>query len=393
MNDKLKIVQINVRSWNQNKNSIVNMINEIDADVALLNEHGCKNNQIIKIHNYTVTQKNTLNEKNNGCAIAIKRSIKCKINNEYESDLISAEITTTLGPIELATAYVPPRTGHIHYPDFYKLFNQNKEVHFVGDLNGRSAELGYRNTNTVGTQIQTLIDRGHANHDGPHFATFIDNRAQTTPDIILTNSNMAHNTHAQRGPPVTSDHIPIIYHINSAPIQIPIKKRPCYKRANWEGYREQMGDSQPATTLHDKSALDNELRKWTEEIQEASKHNIPTTQYRTIPGVKSTEKLKKLKMLLLRTHNLITLRGPTRSRYGLLTRCRNLIKGEFRKERGRNWDWLMERMDGGRMEEFWVNIKRIYGRKETRDTSYLKDHNNKDVHENLEKETLFREHW
>ena len=231
MQEKLTIVQINVNSWNSNKNSIVKMLQEVDADIALLNEHGCKEQQKIKIQNYSITQTNTLNQRNNGCAIAVKNNLKHRICNDYESDMLSTLIETSLGPIEIATAYIPPRVGHIHYPDFFKLFSKNTAVHFIGDLNGRNKNLGYKDTNTVGKQLETLIDRGHATHAGPHFATYIDYRSHTTPDIILVNKHIMHNTHAVRGPLVTSDHIPIVYTINSAPIQIPIKERPCFKKS------------------------------------------------------------------------------------------------------------------------------------------------------------------
>ena len=97
------------------------MIYSIDADVALLNEHGCKADQRIKIFNYSVHQCNSLNEKNSGCAIAIRNNIRYQVKDDFESDILSITVETTLGPIVIATAYIPPRVGYLHYPDYFSV--------------------------------------------------------------------------------------------------------------------------------------------------------------------------------------------------------------------------------------------------------------------------------
>jgi hypothetical protein len=77
----------------------------------------------------------------------------------------------------------------------------------------------------MGKQIATLIDRGHSNHIGPYFPTFITHRSKTTPDIILSNRHAFHNHFSEPGPVTPSDHIPIIFKISTNPIQIKIKPR------------------------------------------------------------------------------------------------------------------------------------------------------------------------
>ena len=179
----------------------------------------------------------------------------------------------------------------------FQLFNISKGVYFIGDLNGRSRGLGYSSTNTVGQQIDMLVDRGHAVHEGPNFPTFISNRSQTTPDIILTNKHAIHNTYAEQGPLVTSDHTPIVYTINSSPIQIPIKQRHSFKQANWQGYKQQLLQVPADGILRDQADLEAALDRWTTQIQAAAGTHVPKVCHRTVPGVKSSPRLDRLKNL------------------------------------------------------------------------------------------------
>ena len=103
----LCIIKHNVLSWKKNKNNLVNTYNKINPDVILINSHGNLNNEKIKIFNYIVYQTNKANERNNGSAIAERHDIKHRIREKFYSDIISIEIYTNLGIVEIATSYVP----------------------------------------------------------------------------------------------------------------------------------------------------------------------------------------------------------------------------------------------------------------------------------------------
>ena len=94
----------------------------------MINSHVNKSNEKIKIFNYVTYRSNRLEERNNGCAIAVRVGIKHRIR-EKNSDILSIELDTNLDVIELVTSYVPPRIGYLHYPDFYRLFRQNHLVY------------------------------------------------------------------------------------------------------------------------------------------------------------------------------------------------------------------------------------------------------------------------
>jgi hypothetical protein len=70
-----KILQHNVRSWNPYKTALANIYLKEDPDIILLNSHGCKTGEPIKICNYNVYKTNKLNERHSGAAIAIKRNL------------------------------------------------------------------------------------------------------------------------------------------------------------------------------------------------------------------------------------------------------------------------------------------------------------------------------
>ena len=290
-----------------------------------------------------------------------------------------------MGQIEIGTGYIPPRVGYLHYPDFFKLFYKNRPVYFIGDLNGRSRTLGYGNTNAVGQQLDLLMDRGHLRHEGPHFPTFISNRSQTTPDVILTNKYTVHNTYAEQGPLVTSVHTPIVHTISSSPIQIAIRPRLSFKQANWEGYKHILGSTPVDDILRNKHELNEALNRWTTQIQATSKTFIPEVTHRTLPGVRTTEKLTRLHNLHKQIYNLITQSGSSSHRSRMLNKVRKLLREEYVVEQSRLWDEIINGIDQDRREDFWKSIKRIWGKKEVREVSYLRNADGEDVHGDEEK--------
>ena len=75
----------------------------------MLNSHGLKNNEILKIPGYRVYKVNYSENLSDGSAIAIKHNIKHKLFDDFDSDFLAVEINTSLGPIVIATTYLPPR--------------------------------------------------------------------------------------------------------------------------------------------------------------------------------------------------------------------------------------------------------------------------------------------
>lgn len=377
-----------------NKLSVQNTIRKENIDIVLINEHGVKAGEDMKIASFNVYKKNELNERRSGCAIGIRNSLVYRVREDFESDLLSIEIETSLGPIIIATAYIPPRVGYLHYPDYFRLFNNRKPVYFIGDLNARDYVLGNGNSNKTGKLLGNLIRNGHTKHIGPNFPTFINNRSCTSPDIILTNNHTYHNSFAEPGPLTSCDHIPIVFTISSKPILIPIRERNSYVQANWEGYGRELEQTASIGRLETVGDIEDEVGRWTREIQIASDRHIPKVSYRPIPYPKPTPQIKQLEVEYSRLRDNIYRLGPTIGRTRRIREIREEIKLEYRKISHDSWNKTVSGIDKqGKGEEFWKSIKRIYGQKESKTVKYLKDNNGKEIYKDEEKEEIFRKYW
>ena len=83
----IKIIQHNVLAWTTSrKNELCNYYNTEDADILLINSTNILEPNSIKIFNYNVYVRNTLNERHAGIALAIK-NIKHQILNDYQDDM------------------------------------------------------------------------------------------------------------------------------------------------------------------------------------------------------------------------------------------------------------------------------------------------------------------
>ena len=67
----LSIVQHNVLKWKTHRIDLINVYNEINPDVILINSHGNKSNEKIKIFNYVTYQSNMLEERNSFIQISL----------------------------------------------------------------------------------------------------------------------------------------------------------------------------------------------------------------------------------------------------------------------------------------------------------------------------------
>ena len=119
----------------------------------MINSHGLKSDQFLKIPGYKTYKINTSESLADGSAIALKYNITHKLYDDFETDVLAVEIQTTLGPIIIATAYLPPRRLYVPFPDFYRLLNNNIATYILGDFNGRHRYFGNNSENTVGKSL------------------------------------------------------------------------------------------------------------------------------------------------------------------------------------------------------------------------------------------------
>lgn len=290
-------MQHNVRAWTYNrKYELINYYSEEDPDIILINSHGIKNEEKIKIHNYYVYSRNIRNEANDGAAIAIRRNLKYKMGDNCIDNYLDVTIQTTLGEICIATGYQPPRRPWLPLQNFLNWSRKNIPTYFIGDINVRHPILGHNNSNRVGDVIYQMIGEAKYCHLGPDFRTYITNRAATTPDLVLNNNKQTHNIHIKPGKITTSDHLPIIINLSADPIQIPTAPSLDLKNADWDKFKQELSraeynslDGQPIQSIN------IQMNEWFNEITQAMRNSLPTRNYRVLPHPIITPEIAALK--------------------------------------------------------------------------------------------------
>ena len=391
----LKILQHNVRHWRNKKFTLANIYNNIDPDIILINDHSITdNNPPMKIFNYNIHSCNKENTIHAGAAIAIKRHIPYKLHDNFYTDMLAITVDTQQGPITIGTTYIPPRADYINYIDFHTLLNRPHPVYLMADLNARHTTLGNRDSNHIGRQLHSLIAQRKCTHIGPYFPTIITHNSTTTPDRVLHNNKAFHNIHLKPGPITPSDHIPIIATISANPIQIPIRPRRSYHRANWTLYKQTLSQhivpTQSDPTLED---IETHLKNWTKHVQNATETSIPTITHRIIPGIKPTHETLLIQTQYQSTLQYIRIHGPSLALNRQLISLREQLHTAYRLLQTQTWQDLINSLETQTdPKKFWSSLKRMIGSNTKQAAPYLKQDNIQ--HDTPEqKEPIFRKHW
>ena len=202
------------------------------------------------------------------------------------------------------------------------------------------------------------MEKGIAKHDGPYFPTSITNRSKTSTDIILKNPEAFHNT---LGPLNSSDHIPIIYKISTAPIYTEINPRLNFRKADWEKFKNML-EIIPEYDLRNRNINEiNDLAsEWTQQLVQASIASIPITTKIIIPHIKQNNRLKNLQRQHRSLLESIFLLGPSYDRQRSLQSLRNDIKEEYKQLNSKKLNDLIDKTDKERNnKDFWMSVKRM----------------------------------
>lgn len=392
---RLVILQHNVRHWATNRHALTNVYTKEDPHVILINSHGLTKDSL-RLMNYNTHQSNKADEMHSGTAICIRRDVKYRLIDHFETDMIGVTVTTNQGPIDILTTYVAPRQPYLHYADFHKALTVDRPAYLIGDLNAKNTIFGHPSTNNRGQQLAMLTDRGHATILGPEFPTVITYRSATSPDIILGNSKTFHNYNATPGTELTpSDHNYIRMTISSSPIQIPIRPRPSLKRADWQTYRYILNQT-PTVTQAPKTTdeLEHLAEKWTEYVTIASNLTIPKVQYRTLPHYKQTDRTKRLQILYTDMMTEIERNGPSLERSRLLNNYRQELQTELRELSIQAWNTMVDKLDDEPdAKTFWSGVKKMMGNNTKQNATYLNKADGTRADEDSDKETIFRTYW
>lgn len=394
--DTIKILQHNVAHLKPYRSTLYHTYRTINPDVILLNSHGLKNSETIKLYGYTSYQINTSEERHDGSAILIRNTIKHKLNDNFMTDVLAITIETTTGPITIATTYLPPRRPYLPYPDFHTLASNNNPTYIIGDFNAKHTYLGDNYNNTVGTAIKNMMDYNLLKHLGPNFPTYFATNTQSTPDIILANKHAFLNITSTPGPDTASDHTPIIINKTSKSITAAASKRPNYKQANWELFKtevqhniEQASPPETATPTQ----IDDSLSTWYSVVTQAMKNHIPQTTQITIMKAINNPTIKYIQAVIINLKTQADLLGWTLSKYTTYKTLKRLLVEECKKQQTHNWEKKIQYIATKYSEpaHFWKSIKQLKGNKE-QSSPYI-TYNNIKLYSPEEQEPIFRNIW
>ena len=405
--EEILIVQHNVLAWTtERKHALANVYLKINPDVLLLNSTNVINNEEMKLYNYNIYKKNISNERNAGIAIAVRKNIKHRIDDNFNSDILSVKIETTKGPINICTFYQPPRRPYFPNQDLSRLIHSNIPTYFLGDLNARHAFLGHTTrTNAVGNTLYQHIQNRLLDHIGPDFNTMTDkihSQNICRPDIVLINQRAFLNYEIKQGPIVPSDHVPIIMKISTKPIVKELINTVNIKKANWENFTNQMiekvEDQNNEIDLQNndritKETLDNATIKWMEDIKKTVENNAPISRVRYHQHIPDSDFMNILTQHLKEYQENILLwnyNTPARIRY-----IQDLIIIEAKRMYKENWENKVKNLNKEYKNEpvkYWENFKKLIGQKRI-EIPYLIDNNGEKVYEPVEQLNLLTETW
>ena len=394
--NRLTIVQHNVLHWATRKNELYNTYRHLDPDIILINSHGVKEAESLKMYTYTVYKNNVSNDRNDGAAIAVKSNLAHKLVDGFR-DLLAVEVETSRGPIVVATCYLPPRRPAFPFPDLIRLGRLRKASYFFGDLNARHADLGSVSDNQRGRNLSRLIADGDVRHIGPDFPTFIKEDTATSPDIVLANRHANLNVHMKAGPVTTSDHLPIVATLSTNPIVVEDARQIYnYKRADWTAWQNALQGIPNTTHLRQASLneIEEEVDKWFSDVLLAREQFIPKRRYKRLPCPRPTPQIELTQAMFNNVKTLAQIRGWTQELRRRYLELRLELREQWTEANQRSWERLMANLEAkySEPEDFWRHLRRLSG-KSYEPKSYMLNDQNEKVWTVQEKETLHRHYW
>ena len=210
----------------------------------------------------------------------------------------------------------------------------------------------------------------------------------------MGNRHAYHNLHLQRGPFTPSDHTPIIATLSNNPIQIPIKPRNSFHRADWESYQQDLSINSPPTKEHPTlQDIDNYINNFNSQIEQATNNNIPKITYRTIPGIKPNNTIREIQQTLNFYQTLMDRFGVNPELLRLFNTLKHKLRDEYNTLSTQLWNNILQDLD--HQEDptlFWRSIRKLSASDQT-PLKYILDDNNIKIDEDKDIESEFRNYY
>ena len=362
----LRITQVNIQHWDNNKYIFSCDLSNFNPDIILLNEIGKTKFNSLKLNGYKCICKSIDNH--SGVVIFIRNNIQFNQIITPDPNTLAIKIMTTLGPLIIITAYIPPRTPTLPILHFNRLFNFNVPTIIAADLNAHHPFLHNTTQHTKqgdvkGKQLYHFAKNRNLTFWGPYFYTYKSGNRKGTPDVVLANklANIFH-TKIDSGNHIIADHTPINITLSTLPIKIVVKSKINVKSLKADQYKEDLNTIE-FEKLHNKpvQAIDNNLKIIFDQIQLATANNCNKIKIVTTKSYQPSPKTKlKLKQYIAAVNNNQIYGCPSQNTLNLI---RNQLITTITLEKTAIWDALVELAAQcyGEPAKFWKKVKTLLG--------------------------------
>lgn len=240
-------MHFNVQSATSKKVDIEQVAHHEQLDIIMLNETFLKPNKQFKLKGYTVHRHDRSRAERGGVCICIRSTIPCLVVSKSSSDSIIEWITIRLPKIlpngedlHVASVYNPPDT-EISKEDMQSIISNNNTI-VAGDLNAHNTMWNSAETDKYGLALETVIGELNLNvhhPDSPTYAPLHRLHYAATLDLVITMDSpdvSVSKPIALTSP--RSDHLPILFTVESKPIDRQLQATITKSRVNWEKFKE-----------------------------------------------------------------------------------------------------------------------------------------------------------
>ena len=230
----LKIVNWNCRSIFSNQGEFQNFLDNSKPHLVGLTETWLKPNKSIKFKGYDVIRRDRVNGLGGGVAVLISRELTYEVVNLHifrdgNMDCVGVKVQTTGSPISFLFCYSPPGNLSLDELDHYCNYFGGDLI-LGGDFNARHPSWDSGASNQAGTILDDMVTNSN------NLALFTpkdlntrfnaSNNTDSTIDLFIGSSRLQPYCEVTKEDIIgSSDHYPVILHVDLQPQWTPIKFR------------------------------------------------------------------------------------------------------------------------------------------------------------------------
>jgi hypothetical protein len=269
---KLRLVTWNANGLPDKKLELTQLLQELDVDVALIQETHLRPGLAVNIPNYQVYRSDRPDGRGGGTAVYIHRRLPHRLlptNVPRGLEVTTVAVIYNGAELAISSAYNQP--GRSLQPRHLDALLQAGSPSLVlGDLNSKHTAWGCRVSNTAGRALQTLLQaRPHINLLAPEEPTHYSH-AGHLPDILDIGlaSSLDGDVEVFAVSDLSSDHVPVVFDLqdDGAPLVPPRRSR----KVNWALYSSYLADRpRPPPEAATPAEIDLHVQDLTSLLQDA----------------------------------------------------------------------------------------------------------------------------